>query len=239
MNVKGLTVLLLTFVIVFNFFFPPIISHAMTDSNKFKIEKLVERGIIEGDVNGNIKLKNSIKRSEITKIIVYALGHKDEADRLQFEVSSFSDLPQDHWANGVVGLATSLKMPNGNVFINGYSDGSFRPEANINNAELLKILVVILKDDLSPKQASSVKWPNDYIKWARQEGIIGPNTGVNRLDPYKEATRETVFVCLYNTLEKLEFKRAEKLRKAKEELRKGKRPVGPEYSGDKFPIDGH
>lgn len=63
------------------------------------------------------------------------------------------------------------------------------------------------------------------MKWAKEERIIGTGTGVEDLDPDEDSTREVAFVCLYNALEKIEIVRSEKIRKAKEELRKGKRPV--------------
>ena len=51
-------------------------------SNKAKVEKLVNRKIVEGDEKGNLNLNDNIKRSEITKIIVYALGKRSRSKKI-------------------------------------------------------------------------------------------------------------------------------------------------------------
>ena len=175
-------------------------------SNKAKVEKLVNRKIVEGDEKGNLNLNDNIKRSEITKIIVYALGKEAEAKKLQPKQGKFSDVSISHWANGVISYASEEKMKNGQNIVNGYPDGTFKPEDNITNAELLKMLVVATKKDLNSTEIKNAQWPKDYIKWAEEEKIIGKDTGIEKIEPSEKATRETAFVALSNGLEKIEKK---------------------------------
>lgn len=175
-------------------------------NNKAKVEKLVNRKIVEGDEKGNLNLNDNIKRSEITKIIVYALGKEAEAKKLQPKQGKFSDVSINHWANGVISYASEEKMKNGQNIVNGYPDGTFKPEDNITNAELLKMLVVATKKDLNSTEIKNAQWPKDYIKWAEEEKIIGKDTGIEKIEPSEKATRETAFVALSNGLEKIEKK---------------------------------
>ncbi|SUB75044.1 S-layer homology domain-containing protein [Peptoniphilus indolicus] len=175
-------------------------------SNKAKVEKLVNRKIVEGDEKGNLNLNDNIKRSEITKIIVYALGKEAEAKKLQPKQGKFSDVSISHWANGVISYASEEKMKNGQNIVNGYPDGTFKPEDNITNAELLKMLVVATKKDLNSTEIKNAQWPKDYIKWAEEEKLIGKDTGIEKIEPSEKATRETAFVALSNGLEKIEKK---------------------------------
>ncbi|OLR64831.1 S-layer homology domain-containing protein [Peptoniphilus porci] len=172
-------------------------------TNKQKVDKLVSAKIVEGDERGNLNLGDPIKRSEITKILIYSLGYKDEAAKFQSEKSKYSDVNSNHWAKGVIQAASKIKMPNGQYLIEGYPDGTFKPENNITYAELIKILVVASKRDLSDQMIKNAKWPDSYINWAKEEKIIGNDVGLEIKDFNQAATRENAFVALYNCKELL------------------------------------
>lgn len=237
---------ILTFILAFTMLFAslgPVALASEKTSNEAKIKSLVDRNIVEGDENGQLNLQDPIKRNEITKIIVYSLGYKDQAKALQDSPSRFTDVDVNHWANGVIQVGSSVKMPNGNLIINGYGDGTFRPNNFVTNAELIKMLVVAVKDDLTNKQMEEGKWPDDYVKWAREEKIIGPGTGVEDLDLNEEASREVSFVALYNALEKLDSKkkdhtsRQDKDQKPKKSSGKATYNWWPEYTYRQDPVD--
>ncbi|NMW84787.1 FMN-binding protein [Peptoniphilus sp. AGMB00490] len=188
-------------------------------TNKQKVDKLVSAKIVEGDERGNLNLGNPIKRSEITKILIYSLGYKDEAAKLQSEKSKYSDVNSNHWAKGVIQAASKIKMPNGQYLIAGYPDGTFKPEKNITEAELIKLMVVATKKDLTSEEMAKAKWPNTYIDWAKELKIIGKGTGIETIDPNKEASRELSFVALFNATENNETKKTEENKKAVSSLK--------------------
>ena len=66
----------------------------------------------------------------ILSVITLILG-------LTFSSSPFNDT-KDHWANDNIVWAFE------SGFVNGYEDGSFRPDNNITKAEFYKILVMFL-----------------------------------------------------------------------------------------------
>ena len=166
-----------------------------------KINYLKHEGIIEGYENGDLALERPIKRSEITKIIVYSLGKKDAAKLMEQEPALFSDI-ENHWAKGVIQFAAKNKNAKNDVtMVNGYPDKTFKPEKNISNAEVLKMLVALTKEDLKPEDVAKAQWPFDWIRWALELKIIGDNSGINKsILPNEPATRQDAFVALYNAL---------------------------------------
>ena len=162
---------------------------ASKDNGIEKVNFLKEKGIIDGYPDGSLGLEKNLKRSEITKILVYSLGNKNKAIELQGKETPFSDVGKDYWANGVISYAK-----NNMNLISGYPDGTFKGEKNITNAELLKILVCH-KKNLNKTAINNAKWPYDWIKWAEEENICGKN-----INPNSFALRKDAFQYLYNTI---------------------------------------
>lgn len=175
---------ILMFLSVFN-----ISVFASKDNGIEKVNFLKEKGIIDGYPDGSLGLEKNLKRSEITKILVYSLGDKNKAIELQGKEIPFSDVGKDYWANGVISYAK-----NNMNLISGYPDGTFKGENNITNAELLKILVC-QKKNLKASEINNAKWPYDWIKWAEEENICGKN-----INPNAYALRKDAFEFLYNTI---------------------------------------
>ncbi|MDU2503698.1 MAG: S-layer homology domain-containing protein [Peptoniphilus harei] len=162
---------------------------ASKDNGLEKVNFLKEKGIIDGYPDGSLGLEKNLKRSEITKILVYSLADKNKAIELQGKEIPFSDVGKDYWANGVISYAK-----NNMNLISGYPDGTFKGEKNITNAELLKILVCH-KKNLNKTAINNAKWPYDWIKWAEEENICGKN-----INPNSFALRKDAFQYLYNTI---------------------------------------
>lgn len=204
---KKLVNLLILTVVFIGFSFN---AFAATENNDDKINFLKEKKIIEGYENGDLGLDKNIKRNELTKILVYALGHEDKAKELQGKSMPFNDVKKDYWANGVISFAKD----NMNLF-SGYPDGSFKGEKYITNAEILKVLVCT-KKNLDKDAINGAKWPTDWIKWAKEENICTKD-----LDPKAFASRRDSFVFLYNTIaDKLkESSNADKVSELKNSLK--------------------
>lgn len=77
----------------------------------------------------------------------------------------------------------------------------FEPERQVRYDELAKMLVVLVKEDLTKAGLEAAKWPTDWMNWAAKLGIFdGIKTPV---DGSKYAVREDAFVMLYNALYKI------------------------------------
>ncbi len=94
------------------------------------IKKLTEQGIIKGNDDGSFAPNKGVNRAELAKIIVLATGIevKETAHR------HFSDVPPGAWFHPYVEAIYDKG------WINGYPDGTFKPDWGINRAEIAKIV---------------------------------------------------------------------------------------------------
>lgn len=149
-------------------------------------ENLMRYGIIEGDADGDLRLEDNITRAEFAKIVCIIKGMSAEESESADTV--FPDVSIDHWASGYINIVQGLGI------INGYEDGTFRPEENITNAEAVKMLVVAL--GYEPFAADNGGYPNGYMMAASRFGVLENVTLV--FD--KPATRKDAFTLVYNSL---------------------------------------
>ena len=168
---------------------------AFAASRDEKIAYLQKAGVVTGYPDGTLGLDAPIKRSEIATLLVKIDGKQAEAAE---KAAIFKDVPTSHWANGFIRVASQMKNPGGVSPIIGYPDTTFRPEKNITNSEMMKILVAGAKADLTLADEAKADWPASWINWAREMNIVGPGAGIGELDPDKSATRGDVFVMVYN-----------------------------------------
>lgn len=171
-----------------------------------KIQWLQDNGIVSGrKVNANgenndLALDKTILRGEVTKLLVYAIGKQDLATQLANVVRAFKDVEPTHWANGYIAVGTTSASPaNGLPFLNGYPDGTFHADWNVNYAELAKMLVVLTKKDLTPAmiKSANANWPSTWLTWAAQGGIFD---GVKYVNSSDNAIRKDAFAMIYNAL---------------------------------------
>lgn len=173
-----------------------------------KVQWLVDNEIVVGrkvnkdDKNADLALDKDIQRAEVTKLLIYAIGQQDLAARLNGVYAPYSDVPANHWANGLIAAGSTVASPaNALPFLHGIGHNMFQPERQVRYDELAKMLVVLVKKDLTKDGLAAAKWPTDWMNWAAQLGIFdGINTPV---DGSKPAVRQDAFVMLYNALYKL------------------------------------
>ncbi len=119
---------------------------------------LKEANIIQGYSDGTYRPYNRINRAEFAKIVIEALDPNATGS------NCFSDV-QDQWYAKYVCLAKNSGI------INGYSDGSFRPDQNINLVEALKITLLGFKVALSNNVGTH--WYDVYFNTASEKQILG------------------------------------------------------------------
>lgn len=99
------------------------------------IAKAKELDIVGGFSDGSFRPNDKITRAAAMKILLLA-AEADLATSANTQIS-FTDVDLQSW------YATYLKYMVANGIINGYSDNTFRPEANITRGELAKIAVML------------------------------------------------------------------------------------------------
>ena len=96
---------------------------------------------------------------------------------------SFNDISENDWFyNDVMTLREQ-------GVISGYSDDTFRPSANIKNAEALKMIMGVA--DITPYPAiSGAHWASGYLKKAKELKIVSDSINKDTLD--NSITRQDV-----------------------------------------------
>lgn len=157
------------------------------------IEVLKKAGVITGYSadSDDFKVEKNVKRSEFATMIVKAMGLDASAKALATIPTGFKDVPTNHWANGYIAVAKQQG------FVNGYTDGTFRPDRQISYQDMATMLTIAL----GQAEVGTV-YPAGYVVKAQQLGLF------NKVDvpAYTDmATRGNVFKMLYNMMTSKEF----------------------------------
>jgi len=97
------------------------------------IETAKAYGAIGGYSDGTFKPENDITRAEIAKMIAVSAGLPASSVE-----SDFSDVALAHWACSFI-----LSCQDGSI-VDGYEDGTFKPDANATRAEVAKMVYTML-----------------------------------------------------------------------------------------------
>jgi hypothetical protein len=97
------------------------------------IEYLAETGVVEGYSDNTFRPGSSVNRAELIKIMVAGQGINPEPG--SYPSNCFNDVETGQWYEPYVCYAYSKN------WIDGYSDGSFKPGNEVNRAEAVKIIV--------------------------------------------------------------------------------------------------
>lgn len=135
-----------------------------------------------------IQPANNITRAEVATIFFRLLS--DQARETYWEqANSYSDVEIDQWFNNAISTLSNMGL------INGYPDGTFRPDAYITRAEFAKIAAGFFDYATSYQQGTYADvdanaWYADYIAAAVDLGLINgypdgtirPDVGIIRAE---------------------------------------------------------
>ena len=164
---------------------------------------LTKLGIINGyeeeDKTFTFRPEGEITRAEFTKMLITALGRGGYTT----EPTEFSDI-DGHWARYNIKAAYDMKI------INGFDDGTFRPDEQVTYEQALKMVVCTLGYiDFAEGKGG---WPNGYTTQANELKLTKGITGQKNSEP---ALRQVIAQVVYNALE---VKKMEKNIKGEYEL---------------------
>lgn len=151
------------------------------------VEMLTELEIIAGYEDNTFKPEKEIKRSEMAKLLIVALGKQSEV-KTKVTVQTFPDVPTSHWAAGYIELASQLDL------IKGYPNGKFAPDDKVSYVEAVALMLRALNYN---KEIESLTWPDGYMKKASDIKLLKSVTYTNSND---DATRGEISNMLWNTM---------------------------------------
>ena len=138
------------------------------------------------DYNSTFTMDSILTRAQFSKMAIMISPYRDYVAS-NLSISPFIDVTHKHWSAPYVYTAVS------NGIINGYVDGTFKPENPINYEEALTICLRILGYTNNDFGAA---WPNGQIATAKQIGLTDNlvcSKGIN-------IHRADTVNLLYNTL---------------------------------------
>ena len=147
------------------------------------ITNLTAEGIIEGFGDGTFKPEEPVTRAQFTKLICMAQNvgniQYSEADRASFP-DVISTGPEAHWAINFITTAKNSGI------INGYDDGTFKPEESVLYEQAVKMAVCALgyTEDRAERAGGLMgAYPNGYINLASQAKLLDKITGAKLGEP--------------------------------------------------------
>ena len=168
----------------------------LTDYDTHWAKETIQSAIASGDVNGypNLTFKpdQSISRAEFFAMINNTFNYETVSD------ATYSDVDANAWYANDVAIATHEN------YVNGYTNGTMKPELSISRQEVAMILNNLLS--LSPVASTSIftdaaqipAWSNDSIIAIEEAGIInGYPDGSFR--PTASITRAEALVSILNS----------------------------------------
>jgi len=150
---------------------------SLSQSTRDSISRLTELEVLSGYPDGTFRPQGAISRAEFAKIAVLMGGQEGKAGQMADDAADFSDVKSGEWYTGWINAAAA------GGYVQGYGDGSFRPDAEISYAQVLTVLLRVLGyDDRLPGD-----WPADYLASANSlaltQGLVfSPGAAASRAD---------------------------------------------------------
>jgi hypothetical protein len=160
------------------------------------IKNAVSGGIVTGYPDGTFKPDTAVTRAEFAVMLMNTLKPQGEGAAL-----TFTDTAKiGTWAQQAVAQAVQAGI------INGYEDGSFRPDAQMTRAEMAVMLANSLGLSNEVNAGTGFVDDQDIPKWAKNAvgaikklGLVD-GKGTNTFDPDANTTRAETVTVLLKTL---------------------------------------
>ncbi len=176
--------------------------------NAAAIDYLSSQGIISGYPDGTFKPDGDINRAELTKMVIEAVT---DVDKNKYK-DCFPDVT-DQW------FASYICYAKDKNWVQGYDDGNFKPENNVNRAEAMKIVLEVMVGnskitlteslkDQNIKDVASDAWYYKYFVFANNRDLLDKQHITGDIDssyqyqPGGNMTRKEVAELIYQ-VEKL------------------------------------
>ncbi|MEK0314889.1 family 10 glycosylhydrolase [Cohnella sp. 56] len=161
------------------------------------IKLAAAKGIIGGYADGTFKPKSEVTRAEFAVMLARMLNLPGDGAELAFNDKAAIG----SWAKQGIAQAVQAGI------VNGYSDGSFRPNAKISRIEMVMMIVNALGFADNSKATTVFADDAEIPAWARaavaaavENGLV-QGVGGNRFAPNQTATRAESVVILLRALE--------------------------------------
>lgn len=134
--------------------------------------------------------QSSIKEILGDEPVTYQLLKSKQGSLMRYCKTNFKDYQDYKW------YGQSVAMMVGTEKVGGYPDGTIRPDQNITQAEVLKVL--LSGDEFNQEIQEGEKWYAAIVRYAQEQGIVSQRA----IEDYgRQATRMDVANYIYNYLQ--------------------------------------
>lgn len=162
---------------------------AYSDCDNPSVTALTNIGVLSGDGDGKFRPDDLLTRAEFSTMVSRVTGIDDMMSSDFPDESQFSDIAHDHWA------FESITFCSDNTFIDGYDDGTFRPNENISIAQAVKICLSAVGYNNIIEQDNDV-WYKPWIDTAYDYSLIDSKTD----NPDRLISRQEAAELIYRTI---------------------------------------
>ncbi|WP_187768176.1 S-layer homology domain-containing protein [Paenibacillus sp. PL91] len=171
---------------------------------KADVELLANKWILNGKTDQQFAPDAQITRAEFAAMLVRSLG------LVEGKADGFNDVQPSDWFAGAVSTAFKAGL------INGYEDGTFRPNANITREQMVAMMIRAIKAGGKEIQADQAllnrfadlsdiaQWSREAVSQALKAGLI-QGMSDKTFAPGEPATRAQAAVTLKRMLQSLQF----------------------------------
>ena len=162
-----------------------------------KLNKADHYAYVVGYPDGTVQPQGAITRAEVATIF-FRLLSDETRDLYWTKDNGYTDVKAGDWFNNAVSTLSNAGI------INGYPDGTFRPNAPITRAEMAKVIAMFaeLNKDSAGFKDIAGHWAEAYIKLAAGNGwIAGYPDGTFR--PDQDITRAETMTMINRVLERV------------------------------------
>ena len=162
-----------------------------------KLNKADHYAYVVGYPDGTVQPQGAITRAEVATIF-FRLLSDETRDLYWTKDNAYTDVKAGDWFNNAVSTLSNAGI------INGYPDGTFRPNAPITRAEMAKVIAMFaeLNKDSEGFKDIAGHWAEAYIKLAAGNGwIAGYPDGTFR--PNQDITRAETMTMINRVLERV------------------------------------
>lgn len=162
-----------------------------------KLNKADHYAYVVGYPDGTVQPQGAITRAEVATIF-FRLLSDETRDLYWTKDNGYTDVKVGDWFNNAVSTLSNAGI------INGYPDGTFRPNAPITRAEMAKVIAMFaeLNKDSAGFKDIAGHWAEAYIKLAAGNGwIAGYPDGTFR--PDQDITRAETMTMINRVLERV------------------------------------
>lgn len=143
--------------------------------------------------------QNSVSKGKMNSMQMYKNQYKSMMDgKTQLKSYNFKDINQNYWGYNPIQRMSAMGL------FTGYSDGTFKPNNNITQAEMIAILIRLVDDDSDDEDVDEDElenvpnWARGSVKKAAQMNIMS----LNRFHSAQQASRAQTCIAFGKALEK-------------------------------------